>query len=202
MHLLRNSTQISNFILCFLLLTPLCTFAQQDSGSNQSVLAAPTEAKTQSELANINRHNMEVGGTFGAGYSSYSGGTFNLNPTIEYFVSTHFSIGGTVNFSNSDLFYTLGVGPSASYYFWQNQKWAAKVGLGLSYMTSESDDSSESALRTSVSGRGKLGINYFINPAVSFGPEYTYAKTLDRNYKGLGDTVGYSTLLFQLSVFL
>lgn len=144
----------------------------------------------------ISKGDVMLGGSLGFAYSTYSRLSFELNPTVEYFVADRFSLGGTIGFTISDSHTYYLIGPSATYYFWRDENLTANVGAELrtgAYNWAEGRSGFSS-------GRFRLGLNYFLSPEVSIGP----LLTLD---KGFGDGAGasaidHSTLKVQFQIHL
>ncbi len=158
--------------------------------------AIPTMTSSETAPANIRKGNVAVGGDLGASYSTFGGSAVYLNPSAEYFIADRLSVGGTLTSTLSENYQSYGIGPSATYYFWSQNKWAASTGLAIRYSNSSSEYDSSSSYWT---GMAKLGIGYFATPSVSFGPQLTIYRDI-----GDGDTSAstWSTLLFQFNVYL
>ena len=180
-------------VLLFLGITAL-SFASR--AATESKMAMP-RATQLTELPNVNKGNWAVGGDFGAGYSTtYSQGSLYVNPTAEYFVIDRLSIGGVIQSSFSSDYTNIGIGPSATWHYWQSDRWTATVGLSAVY--SEGNYKKSSFDYSSWTGTAKLGANYFITPSVSFGPFLSH----QRNIKDFDPNGGFTSLLFQFSIFL
>lgn len=164
--------------------------------SSTEISSIPAMTSSEIAPANIRKGNVAVGGDLGASYSTYSGSTLYLNPSAEYFIADRFSIGGMLTTTLSENFQSYGIGPSATYYFWNQNKWAASTGLAVRYSTSNSEYDNSSSYWT---GMAKFGMGYFATPSVSFGPQLTV-------YHDIGDSKAssstWSTLLFQFNVYL
>ena len=192
--------------VCILVAIPPVAFAEGEASVRPPIISGPAPlAEVRPELPNIKQGNVQVSGSFGAGYSSYSRATYYLNPTAEYFVANRFSIGGSIESSISSNYSSYGIGPSLSYYFWRSDKWAAVIGTGVLYNSTNGSTNyytySSTYQMESWSAIGKLGLSYFINPSVSFGPIFSYQSVINRNPTEVyGATT--SNLLFQLSIFL
>ncbi len=191
-------------LILLLFISPLAIAevkSPETSKTETSVAETTPEATT--EMPNINKGNVAVAGSLGLAYSSYTGAIYFLNPSAEYFVLNSFSVGGTVQSTISKHSRSFGMGPSLSYYFWQNKKWASYIGAGALYTTVRTENISNqyTAVSQYWSANGTLGLNYFLTPSVSFGPVFNYDYTFpDDNPKSVGSS--YSTLIFKLSVFL
>ena len=164
------------------------------SGTEKSEL--PTMTSSEIAPANIRKGNVAVGGDLGASYSTLGGSTVYLNPSAEYFIADRVSVGGTLTSTLSENYKSYGIGPSATYYFWNQGQWAASTGLAIRYSNSSSEYDRNSSYWTGVA---RLGAGYFATPSVSFGPQLTI-------YRDIGDgdasASTWSTLLFQFNVYL
>jgi hypothetical protein len=116
----------------------------------------------------INKGNWFVDGS---GRLSWYGGlakkylSYDVSAELEYFLADRFSLGGGTAVDGGDGTSTYaGIGPSATYFFWQDDQWAASVGAGVTVgLTAASADavlSAESALR------------YFLTPSLAIGPGF------------------------------
>ncbi len=149
-------------------------------------------------LANVRKGNVAVGGDLGVSYSSYDGSSVFLNPSAEYFIADRFSVGGTLSFTFNSQYQSYGIGPSATYYFWNQGQWVASAGLGVRYAASRDDDAPYVREYSNWLGMAKLGLGFFATPAVSFGPQLTIYQDLASRYSDSG----WGSLLFQFNVYL
>ena len=148
----------------------------------------------------INKGDMMVGGSVGFAYSTYSRLTFELNPTIEYFVVDRLSLGGTIGLGYSDAFVSYLLGPSATYYFWKSDRLTSSVGAEIRFGGYEYERDSEPVRQTGTSGRFRMGLNYFITPEVSIGPIFTLDKAFGSGQPSTA--IDSSTLKVQFQIHL
>jgi len=198
-------TQKMMILLSIALFASHSAFAASDAPSasapNLTTHAARTDLPNDFQ-PNIKSGNLAVGGSFGSGYSTYSNVTFYLNPTLEYFVIDRLSLGGSIYYSNSSTYKSYGLGPSFSYYFWQQERWAAFFGGGAVYHDTF-DGSYYSGYYNYWTAQAKLGLNYFVYPTVAFGPFLSYGHTFSNQNSDISvSDSNYGQLLFQFSVFL
>ncbi len=120
--------------------------------------------------ANISKTNWSISNyidysTYSRSGNSYNTFEFSLSP--EYFIKDRFSLGSSLElFSGSSNVTTTTIGPSLTYHFWQQEK--ISVYANAAFLFGLTDASYNSILRF------KLGMNYFITPAVSFGPSFAF----------------------------
>ena len=170
--------------------------AKVEAAAPSETSAVPTMTSSEISPANIRKGNVAVGGDLGASYSTLGGSTVYLNPSAEYFIADRVSVGGTLTSTLSENYKSYGIGPSATYYFWNQNKWAASTGFAIRYSNSSSEYDRNSSYWTGVA---RFGAGYFATPSVSFGPQLTIYRDI-----GGGDasTSTWSTLLFQFNVYL
>lgn len=125
-------------------------------------------------VPNINQGNFEISGSVGLGYSTPSGFLAQLNPTFRYFIFKHFSFGITGDVNASQVGTAWSGGPSASFYFWNSERWAAYLGEDVTYTFSNYLELDSSPWES----YSKLGFNYFITREVAFGPALVYSHNL------------------------
>ena len=173
--------------------------ARVDAAAHSETSAVPTMTSSEIAPANIRKGNVAVGGDLGASYSTLGGSTVYLNPSAEYFIADRFSIGGTLTSTLSDNYKSYGIGPSATYYFWNQNQWAASTGLAIRYSASNYEDGQYDSRNTNWTGVAKLGVGYFATPSVSFGPQLTIYRDIR---DGTTSASTWSTLLFQFNIYL
>ncbi len=173
------------------------SLAQESVQSSSQPLTASSDL---SRPANILKSNIEVGGSFALGYGSATGFGVTLNPAVEYFVMDKLSVGGTVNLYTSADYQTYGAGPSFTYYFMQKAQWAAFAGGSGLY---NNNYASSYNAYSNLSVTAKVGLNYFVDASVAFGPSLSYTEYSMRNSGGYDPYQSSNiSLLFHLSVFL
>lgn len=115
------------------------------------------------------------------GYSSFTGTLFAVSVNTQKFVQNRLGLGAIVSYSNVGIFEYYGVGPTASYYFWNNEAWRSFFGQGfefLKYTGYSRGDETMANDETDVLGRTYVGIgwsfldfvvgyNYVLDHAVS-----------------------------------
>jgi hypothetical protein len=155
------------------------TLPASDTNSVSSAIKE-TPVSVTNQNANINKGNMEVGGSGTLGYSTVGGFLTYLTPTLKYFFIDKLAIGGSLvsEIWSSQVLFRLG--PSASYYFWSNKNWADYVGAEVLYSlnrrTGSYDDTNESS---TWAADARVGANYFITREVAFGPALIYTRYFD-----------------------
>jgi len=112
-------------LLC-LSMSQLC-FASKKSATLAQTLLSNTSSKN---IANMNANHFSItASSLGLGYSSAAGFLFAISPKVEYFVLDRVSVGGRVGVSTASGGYfgasAFEIGPSATYYFWENNRFAA-----------------------------------------------------------------------------
>jgi hypothetical protein len=143
------------------------------------------------DFGNIKTGNVEAGGSIAL--NVYRGNSsFSMSPSIEYFVEDHLSVGGQLVLLSSSDYNSFGFGPSATYYFLIQDRWAPFVNANIifSHNNLGSDHSTDYEVG--------VGSRYFITPSVTFGPSLIY----DLNTNASGSTNGYLTLLGSFAIFL
>lgn len=148
----------------------------------------------------VNRGDVMVGGSLGFSYSTYSKLTFELNPTVEYFVADRLSLGGTVGLMFSESYNSYLVGPSATYYFWKEDRLTANVGAEIRFGYFEYDNGAGRVTENATTGRFRIGLNYFLTPEVSLGPVFTLDKAFGSGQSSTA--IDNSTLKVQFQIHL
>jgi len=112
-----------------------------------------------------------------------------LNTETEYFLIDRFSLGGSfVLLDTSTSATNLALGPSATFFFLRDGKWASYIGLGFGFgLTSATTDW---ALLSDV------GLEYFITPSVAIGPSFFY------NHSNDGGSVNRYGVLANFGIYL
>lgn len=151
------------------------------------LLFVVTEVRADGDYGNIHRGNVETGGSVSFSYVSPSGSgsltSFSLSSPTQYFLIDRFSLGAAINYFHSSLGVdSLGVGPSATYYFWTQDRLATFAGEEFTYNKFPGVD-------YFFNNRAKLGINYFITPSVAIGPSLEYGHNFGRGNTSTIDSV-------------
>ena len=133
---------------------------------------------------------------------------FGLNPSIEYFVADGISVGGYFAYyrdstsDSSDVFESLRFGPSASYFFWTSDRFAARLQGSFLRGTRQAKSSTlEDSRESSYGGwvaRVGAQFGYFLLPSVSVGPSIGYSRywgSLFRAPDGLDSSLAFSIFL-------
>lgn len=150
-------------------------------------------AETTSVDKWITQGHVQVAGS--GSYSSSSGNIRSqtrlfLAPSVEYFIMDHFSLGGSLNWlSISDTPSDVSFGPSATYYFFESDRWAGSLEFGAAFGLSES------AYDSFISGG--LGLRYFFVPSVAIGP-----RVLVQNFSDRGLSFQKIGILANFSIYL
>lgn len=128
-----------------------------------------TEASPKPVYANILAGDLKVGGGFDISYGDRQATTISLSPSVEYFVADHLSVGGGLTLSHVTSFRstTWSIGPTATYYFWSQDRIALFFSQGI--FVSHSSEGTQDTV-TYASSTSQLGADYFIIPSVAFGP--------------------------------
>ncbi|MGE0633949.1 MAG: hypothetical protein AB7O96_16160 [Pseudobdellovibrionaceae bacterium] len=116
---------------------------------------------------NISRGHMQVGGGANLSYGSQSGTVLYVQPSFEYFIMDHISLGASIDYSASRTYTFSGIGPSATWYFAEFNQWATFAHQGFNFVRVKDENGTETS--TTNSGVTGLGISHFFTPAISFG---------------------------------
>ncbi|MFN7684735.1 MAG: hypothetical protein ACK5QT_04910 [Oligoflexia bacterium] len=133
---------------------------------------------------------------------------FAVASSIEYFVAEGIAVGGRFSYgrisqsSSSSGSEDLGFGPSASYFFWTSDRFAARLQGSFLRRTSQDkssilEDSRESSYGGWVARVGAQ-FGYFLLPSVSVGPSIGYSRywgSLFRAPDGLDSSLAFSIFL-------
>lgn len=132
------------------------------------------------------------------GYSSLNGVLLKVNLGSEYFIADQFSVGVDGLFHHVFESRRYGLGPSATYYFWQNESWEAHTRASLVYVHSDDDWWVEP--RSYLQAKAEVGFGYFVTPKFSVGSSLGLQHRFDDYARRHDiDTTGY--LALQLSVY-
>lgn len=181
----------------------LLGFLPRAFAEGEAALTAPISESVSASTfePKVNQGDIMVGGSLGFAYHTFSRLTFELNPTIEYFVVDRLSLGGTVGLSFSEYSNSYLVGPSATYYFWKEDRLTANVGAELRIGRYEYDSyDSGRVTKTATLGRFRLGLNYFLTPEVSVGPVFTLDKRFGEG--AFASAIDNGTLKVQFQIHL
>ncbi len=159
----------------------------------QTSTVAQTSSASQASI--LNKGTMQVGGGFSWASTKYKDAdrmqTYSVTPQLEYFVMDNLSMGGTLRLlgssgGNSDSYTGYGLGPSATYYFYQDGNLAFYGAQNFSF-TKYSDSS-----KTFSEGETSVGAKYFFAPQVAFGMglSYQYALTTDWGFENQTSMTG------------
>jgi hypothetical protein len=177
--------------------------------------ALTTTAFAAEEYGNILKGNFTTGASLsfaGNGYSDTSTNwRFNFNLPFEYFVMDHLSVGIRTGFAyetdqNSFFsdFHNFDIGPSAHYYFYAKDRFAAYIGAAVLYNSVVTAYNLNSGLAQTSNSiwetDSQVGLNYFIVPAVAAGPTVGYSHYFRVPSNGLLRNQLYYTMFF--SVYL
>lgn len=142
------------------------------------VLAQSVQAATS--VANINKGNVELNASADLSQTWIPNNDFRLlivGTSAEYFLIDHLSVGGAFALAHAGGVYSStswSIGPSATYYFYQQDKLALYTGANFLFTSTN---------RTSdyFQVEAQLGAKYFITPAVAAGPVVSYGHRFDNN---------------------
>ncbi len=127
----------------------------------------------------IKEGNWNLGGGGMLAYDTYNGGRASGALGAQYFVADNLSLGILTSFyyfkSNN---HALGLGPKATYYFYETEKKAFYVSQSIGFYWGEN---SVGASTHAVGGQTSVGFEHFFTSNVSFGPELRYQYYLDKN---------------------
>lgn len=117
-------------------------------------------------LWHLQQSRLEINEELGVGYTSTSGMTMELYPSIQYFLLEKLSLGGTFEIIRSGEDKVLGIGPSATYYFYDRGRWAIYAGQRVVYRFSTPDQwlADQKSVATTY-----LGLNYFTDSKMAIG---------------------------------
>ena len=169
---------------------PTATVAESAPASEYRSIAAMFSGIQKSTYANINKGNVLTGAEFSLTQAWYrTSDTFNVYAAIpmQYFLMDRLALGGTAAISHSRLsssrsYTDAAVGPSATLYFWDSENVATYVDTAVLWRFLDNSDDQISL------GFG-LGLDYFVTPAVAFGPKVTYT-----HYFGMGNASDINSL--------
>lgn len=143
-----------------------------------SARAAEVSVTSTAPLTSIEEGRLKLGGGVDFTYGDRQKGVLSISPMAEYFVSDRLSLGGTFNLSQTfgeGLSY-WSIGPSATYYFLKQDRWAAYFSQSLTYSRVAGSGPDPLHLGAFVS-TSKLGVEYFLTRSVSFGPAFQWRHT-------------------------
>lgn len=152
-------------------------FAQAASETSQMV----SSPMASNGIANINKGNIEIGGSFSISKNNNESSTnYYLAPSVEYFFVDNISIGGTLSLSGlsggkSTDYSSYGIGPSASYYFFEQGTTAFYLSQSVTF-NKWTNDGETSSLNV---GNTSLGIKLFMVPQVAFGIALSTSYAID-----------------------
>lgn len=132
-----------------------------------------------------------LGGGAAITYAAATGRVIRLTPDFEYFVweNVSFGLAGELTFLETST--STGVGPLASWAFWNPKPWSVFLSQGFRQFGSQSFEYWVSY--------SKLGARYFLNPFIAFGPELVYAYRLATRDIPSDSNTG---IVFYFSIFL
>lgn len=167
-----------------------------------SLNSADTMAKADNDWKpNLGVGHWTAGGNFGISQSTYSGTYYFFNPEAEYFVSERLSLGGMLSIGKGTGTWSLGLGPSFTYYFFKDDRWAASTGASVIYSKDSWENDGGGEGNVSVwRAKAKVGLDYFFTPSVSFGPRLQYSSSIGSSKALYRDND--ASLVFQFSVHL
>jgi hypothetical protein len=152
-----NFTYLSIFVLCTFFLTPVFGYEEED---------APLASQSYELLWQLQQSRWEINEELGLGYSSTTGSIVELFPSIQFFILKNLSVGGSFEIIKSGENKFLGIGPSATYYFYERGRWATYVGQRVSYRFITPDSWPEAQKLTAST---YLGFNYFTSTKMALG---------------------------------
>lgn len=163
------------------------------SGANAAVEpTAVSKMSLPASVSNIHSGNLNVGGYFDFTKSSgrrNDDAAFSANVNAKYFLIDHLALGlGAGLDADPGEDAVASIGPTASYFFWNDGKLAAHVDLG--FRIGLTDRTVPSFLQSAV------GLDYFVAPTVALGPSLFLNHYNDyRGYQRFG-------VSFHLGVYL
>ncbi len=144
----------------------------------------------------INQGNWEIGGEGNYFRSNESGGLrlLTLTPRAEYFIMNRFSVGGRINYIDSNRASTeVQVGPGFSWYIMQIGRSVLLIDQAILWVNPSGSE------QTYFAGDTGLGIDFFLSPSVAVGPSirglYYFGGDSSVPEGGVGFRIGLSVFL-------
>ena len=164
------------------------------------ILFSSYSAIANNSNANINKGNLEAGGSAFLGYSRFSKFDIGIAPEIQYFVADNISFGGEVSGEFNTSSSSVGGGPKVAFYFWSSEKWVADVALSVFFSRSSVAGLVVSGFTNYLDILPSASLLYFVLPTVAVGPTLRVDVPVNRRmYDGTTDI---SAVLFaKLSVY-
>ena len=173
--------------------------------ANTPTSGPTTDLKLGSRFTGEVIPNLEVGrymtaGSIGFTSDSNHGVNLHLNPAIEYFFTDRLSVGGKINASIQSGYNAGGFGPSATYHYWKQDRLDAYAGADILYYRTGRLSSDRHRLYGDswTNLDVNAGLNYFVTPAVAFGPELT----IGHSFGGTAGDFNTQSLLAHFALFL
>jgi hypothetical protein len=152
-------------------------------------------ASAEESFANLHKGNFLTGANFSWEKKwtvDDHASTVDLEIPAQYFVMDHFALGVLFGISHlseeftysdsaslSQKYTTYEIGPAATYYFLEAQRWGFYLEQSIAYLHTSSDyDFDGDAFGGSnfaILSRSMLGANYFVTSSVAFGPSFRYS---------------------------
>ena len=164
------------------------------------ILFSSYSAIANNSNANINKGNLEAGGSAVLGYSHFSKFNIGMAPDIQYFVADDISFGGEISGELNTLSSSVGGGPKVAFYFWSSEKWVADVALSVFFSRSSVSGQVVSGFTNYFDILPSASLLYFVRPSVAVGPTLRVDVPVNRRiYDGTTDISG--VLFAKLSVY-
>ena len=160
--------------------------------------SAPSFASNSN--ANINKGNLQAGGSAYLGYSRFSKFSVGVAPDLQYFVADNLSFGAEFMAAFNSLSSEVAIGPKAAFYFWSSEKWVADLALTLLLSRSNIAGHGDSGFSNYFDVIPSTALLYFITPTVAFGPTFRINVPINQPAYD-GSTLISTTVSARLSVF-
>jgi hypothetical protein len=147
-------------------------------------LASADELSTEFIEKKIRKGDWTVGGEAAISYSSMGGSRLYTNWDAQYFLADRFSAGLLIQLQGGKAFDSSGLGLLATYHFYEGDKTTYYLSAALTHHQYDSEFFTNNSQYATM-GTATLGMNYFLNPHVSFGPRLEYRRVLNDNVQGL-----------------
>lgn len=147
-------------------------------------LASADELSSEFIEKKIRKGDWTVGGEAALSYSSVGGTELYTNWDAQYFIADRLSLGMLVQLQGGRDLDASGLGIKATYHFYEGDRTTFYVSGALSHHQYNSEFFTNNSQYATL-GTATLGMNYFLNPHVSFGPRLEYRRVLNDNVQSL-----------------
>jgi hypothetical protein len=147
-------------------------------------IAAADEMSSEFIEKKIHKGDWTVGGELALNYSSIGGARAYTNWDAQYFFADRFSAGMLMQLQGGSGFDGSGLGIKATYHFYEGDKTTYYLSAALTHHQYDSEFFTNNSQYATMGGV-TIGMNYFLNPHVSFGPRLEYKRVLNDNVQGV-----------------